>query len=318
MSTGRHAGSGSRVAARVVLALAGVAALVGSGLGPAAALPPGGAGSSTPGTSSTVSPTRLSAGDTIRFTLRGFPAGETVNVKIDDGAGYSDQTIQGSGVVYQQKIAAGGTVSGSFALPAKLSAGRHWLRFLASEEFTDAKGNLGVKGYTNRSPEFTVVAATTSGSTGGKTSGGKTTTGSSKGSQDATGGRDGAPDAASRGESATSGSEQGADAGDESAAAEPGAVVTARPRIEASTAPATAAPTTSPTMSPTAEQTLGTAAPALAATDPSTGSQTPVLGLGALAGVVVLGGLGAWLALRRPRGAPRGASRGARPPAGGA
>ena len=51
---------------------------------PARALPPGGAGESTAGTSSTVTG-QVGVGGTISFTVSGFPAGETVYVKIDDG-----------------------------------------------------------------------------------------------------------------------------------------------------------------------------------------------------------------------------------------
>lgn len=128
---------------------------------PAAAVPTGGASPDTPGTSASVSPRSLAAGTTISFTVGGFPAGEVVYVKIDDG-GYCDQQgVHGACVVHQQRIGADGRVAGSFVLPAGLPTGAHWLRFLASEELTDDQGAyLGVKGYTRRGgADFRVVAS---------------------------------------------------------------------------------------------------------------------------------------------------------------
>ncbi|MGO1181799.1 MAG: hypothetical protein ACTHZ5_06060 [Micrococcaceae bacterium] len=148
---------------------------------PAAAIPPSGAGSNTPGTSSQVSPARLQAGDRIQFTVRGFPAGETVNIKIDDGLNCTQSATHGACVYHKQRIPSTGTVSGSFALPADLAPGQHWLRFLTSETITDDSGQiLGEKGYTNRSNTFTVVArnSASSGTSGTTGSTGSTTNGS--------------------------------------------------------------------------------------------------------------------------------------------
>ncbi|MEP9382733.1 hypothetical protein [Nocardioides sp. KR10-350] len=148
-----------------LLLAAGVGAAVTT---PAYAIPPGGAGSDTAGTSASVSPRTLTAGGTIGFTVSGFPAGETVYVKIDDGSFCSSKGVHGACVVHQQAIGASGTVSGSFVLPTDLEPGRHWLRFLASEEVTKDGQYAGVKPYTCRgNSDFTVVA---SGSTSGGTS----------------------------------------------------------------------------------------------------------------------------------------------------
>lgn len=141
----------------------GVPAAVGAGFalalllaGPAAAVPPGGPGADTPGTSAEVSPTSLSAGDKISFTVHGFPAGETINVKIDDGEVCGEDAVHGACVVHKQQISSGST-EGSFRLPKDLKEGPHTLRFLASQEIKGSGG--GVNGFTLRSPEFTIASA---------------------------------------------------------------------------------------------------------------------------------------------------------------
>lgn len=124
--------------------------------GPVQALPPGGAQPNTPGTKSTISPKSVRAGGRVNFTLRGYPGGETVYVKFDDGGSSDgDQSIQGQGVVHQQKIPKSGTVSGSVKIPNDLANGTHWMRYLASETVP----GKGSKGYTNRSPNFTVTGS---------------------------------------------------------------------------------------------------------------------------------------------------------------
>lgn len=142
--------------------IAGLAVLIGSAAG-AGAIPPGGASPDTAGTSASVSPATLSPGDRISFTVRGFPAGETLYIKIDDGKNCAD-TTQGGCVFHQQAIPSSGVVSGAFDLPDSISVGKHWLRFLASEQIFNADGSFkGVKGYTRRGGgEFTIVAATNS------------------------------------------------------------------------------------------------------------------------------------------------------------
>jgi len=298
------------VRARIAVVALGAALATWLLAAPAQALPPGGAGPSTPGTSSTVSGS-VKAGGSIRFTLTGFPGGEVVYVKIDDGQGYSDQTLQGAGVVYQQKIPSSGTVSGSFALPSVIGTGKHWLRFLASEEFVDAKGNQGINGFTNRSPSFTVVA--TSNSTGTKDSSKDSSKGSSQGTDTGSAGtsstKDG--DSGASGDDGTTSSVD-APATDGGAATadpvEPGAVVTAPAAPEATPLP-TALSSAVPTPSATdvaAPQSAPAATPAVtpapvAAAPSDGGGGFPVVGLAAVVAVLVLGGLGAWLALRPRR-----------------
>ena len=64
---------------------------------PASALPPGGAATvNTPGTSSSVSPDSVEQCGSVSYEVSGFPAGETVNVKIDDGnVSGGDKSVQG-------------------------------------------------------------------------------------------------------------------------------------------------------------------------------------------------------------------------------
>ena len=118
---------------------------------PAAALPPGGASADTPGTSTSVSPRTVEQCGTLNWNVAGFPAGETVHIKIDDGDG-TDQATHGAGVVQTQRIGSGGTASGSLQIPCNMAPDGHWLRYLA----TGGENNLG---YTARAgSDFTVVA----------------------------------------------------------------------------------------------------------------------------------------------------------------
>ena len=102
-------------AALLALLTATAVALVVSGT--ARALPPGGAGSDTPGTSSTVS-SEVGIGERIQFTVWGFPAREIISVKIDDGITCGASAPQGACVVHSQKIPGSGPVSGSFVVGA--------------------------------------------------------------------------------------------------------------------------------------------------------------------------------------------------------
>lgn len=145
----------------VTVALLLAAALMLLGLaGSAQAVPPGGPSSDTEGTAGTASPRSLAPGGTIGFSISGFPAGETVSVKIDDGDFCSAKGVHGACVVHQQRVASDGTAKGSFALPSDLPEGDHWLRFLASEEIVDDEGRyLGVKPYSLRGDtDFTITA----------------------------------------------------------------------------------------------------------------------------------------------------------------
>ena len=120
---------------------------------PASALPPGGAATvNTPGTSSSVSPSSVEQCGSVSYEVSGFPAGETVNVKIDDGnVSGGDKSVQGQGVVDEQAIGDDGRASGSVEISCDFPTGMHTLRFLAT-------GGPQNKGYTNRSPEFEVTA----------------------------------------------------------------------------------------------------------------------------------------------------------------
>ncbi|WP_150461165.1 hypothetical protein [Nesterenkonia ebinurensis] len=146
---------------------------------PAHAIPPDGAGPDTPGTASTTSPTSgLRPGDTLNFTVHGFPAGETLYIKIDDGLNCSQAAVHGACVYHQQAIPASGTVSGSIVLPHDITPGQHWLRFLASEEMRDGSGNvIGTQGYTLRGQSFTVASRSTD--SGSQNSSGSPSTGES-------------------------------------------------------------------------------------------------------------------------------------------
>lgn len=176
----------TRTITAFVAALIAALGLCLAGLAPqSSALPPGGAADSSAGTSSTVS-SPVEVGGTVEFTLSGFPVGSTVSIKIDDGQGYSDQGTQFTGVVHQGVVPSSGTLSGSFQLPSFVEPGEHWLRFLTSVA-VDTDGG-GYQGYSNKSPNFTVVeAGSTSGgsnnSSGGSNSGGSGSGSNSGGSQ---------------------------------------------------------------------------------------------------------------------------------------
>ncbi|APT93412.1 hypothetical protein CPHO_11515 [Corynebacterium phocae] len=146
----------SRLGAKFrTLGVLGGTAFLASSMAPLAlALPPGGAGDDTPGTYSSVSPSEVEQCGYLDFEVGGFPAGEIVNIKIDDGAGFGgDMSVQGQGVVARHKINSDGTASGSIEVPCDLPPGQHHLRYLA----TEGERNLG---YTNRGgSNFTVIKA---------------------------------------------------------------------------------------------------------------------------------------------------------------
>lgn len=170
----------SRRPSHLALLLGAVIALLALASAPATAIPPDGAGADTPGTSAGVSERTLRAGEVIHFTVSGFPANEVVYVKIDDGKFCAKAGVHGACVVHQQRIPGNGRVTGSFVLPRDIKPGKHWLRFLASQELTDSSGNyLGIKGFTCRGKtDFSVVAGSASPSGGGTPATGGSATGS--------------------------------------------------------------------------------------------------------------------------------------------
>ncbi|MFT4008874.1 MAG: hypothetical protein QM655_02410 [Nocardioidaceae bacterium] len=226
---------------------------------PARAIPPGGASPDTPGTSATVANRTLQPGAVIHFTVTGFPAGEVVYVKIDDGKFCAKSGVHGACVVHQQRIGSGGRVSGSFVLPDDIRPGSHWLRFLASKEMTDADGNyLGVKGYTCRGDaDFTIVS-------------GSTSNGSSSGSSSSSG-----PQATSAPSAAGASTDTGpeiVEAGGVLTVPTPSGVPVARPTD----------PVTAPSPDPAAEA-AAEPRPAAASSSSSSGGGFPVLGAVVLA-----------------------------------
>ncbi|MBO1901564.1 hypothetical protein J4H92_06320 [Leucobacter weissii] len=148
-----------------VVVVAVVAALLLPGA-VASAVPADGPGSDTSGTSSRVWPAEVRVGDRLNFEVAGYPANETLYIKIDDGAACSD-TSHGACVYATQKLDANGSASGSIVVP-KLGTGAHWLRMLATGDVFDKKTGekLGYEGYTRRGGnDFTVVAGGSGSST---------------------------------------------------------------------------------------------------------------------------------------------------------
>ncbi|WP_294660946.1 plasmid partitioning protein [uncultured Rothia sp.] len=164
--------------AKALTACAAATLALGLGVGTASALPPGGAKASTPGTSSTVS-SSVSEHGVISFSVSGFPANTVVSVKVDDGSLCPSDAAQGACVVHQQMTDGNGNVSGFFILP-DVGPGTHTLRFLATGEKHDKDGKyLGTEAYSNRSPEFTVVAEGGSDNSSSNSSGSSSNRGSS-------------------------------------------------------------------------------------------------------------------------------------------
>lgn len=153
-------------------ALTAVGLLLGGSVS-AFALPPDGPGPETPGTSSRVWPIQVQAGDRLYFEVSGYPANETVYIKIDDGAACED-TSHGACVYHTQRLDSRGYATGSIVVP-NLSTGDHWLRMLATGDVFDSVTGekLGYEGYTRRGGnDFRVVAgSSSSGGSGAEGSG---------------------------------------------------------------------------------------------------------------------------------------------------
>ena len=266
----------------------------------AAALPPGGADDSTEGTSSTVTGS-VEAGGTLSFSLSGFPAGETVSIKIDDGAlDGSDNSVSGTGVVHQQKIGANGSVSGSFVLPSYVKPGTHWLRFLASQEIPESQGG-GTKGFSNRSPQFTVTgSASDSGDQGGAAAAGSGSGASGAGGSSNAGGAGG-------GSGSGSDSGAGANAG-VGAAGVAGSQATASAGASAKPTSGTLKVTASPSAKKKA-QPAATTVTTIVAMEQSPKSAFPVLGVSVFSAALLIGAvaIGAVLLRNRRRAGAAGA-----------
>lgn len=247
----------------------------------AQALPPDGPGPETPGTKSRVWPKKVKAGDRLYFEVSGYPANETVYIKIDDGTMCSD-TSHGACVYHTQKLNKKGYAKGSLVVP-NLAPGKHWLRMLATGDVFDSKTGekIGYKGYTRRGGNtFTVVE------------GGSST-------KDAGGSGNAAGGGSVKSDGTIAGGSVELDVADESPSpeaspADPAESATPSPEAEGATAEseapaddASATPIAAPVETPAAEP-----APA----------SVPVAGIAALAGSVVVGG-GAvgWALARRNR-----------------
>lgn len=154
---------------RLLLAAAFAAVAVLAPL-PAFALPPDGPSPNTPGTYVEVWPTEVKHGDVLNFRVSGFPPGEYIHLKYDDGseAVCGSSAVHGACVIHKQVVPSSGVTVGSIVIPADLPIGSHWLRFLASAPAPGGSGGvLGFSlhgqggGYGNS--DFTVVPGGTGG-----------------------------------------------------------------------------------------------------------------------------------------------------------
>ena len=130
-----------------IAAVAAVAAAVALSPQTAQALPPDGPSPNTPGTYVEVWPTTVKHGDVLNFRVSGFPAGEIIHLKYDDGSERvcGSSAVHGACVIHTQVIPSSGVTVGSIVIPGDLPVGGHWLRFLAS---SPAPGGNGVLGFT--------------------------------------------------------------------------------------------------------------------------------------------------------------------------
>ena len=264
----------------------------------ATALPPGGASGNSPGTSSTVSGS-VRAGDYLSFTLNGFPAGSTVSIKFDDGNTCSSNAPQGACVVHQQVVPSNGLLKGSFQVPKDINQGKHTLRFLTAVRVGDDGSS---KGYSNKSPQFTVTGVNSAAQGGGSVSGtqvdpnaGSNSGGSGSGGNSGSNGGSGS-DAGTSGQGGTTTQyvdENGNPLTEEQAKAlqeegKGGQVKEVTEEVEESqSASASATPTASASASASASADSRGAREASATTEDS-GSQFPWIGAGALAAVAIV------------------------------
>ncbi|MFD6534032.1 hypothetical protein ACFWEE_28875, partial [Streptomyces sp. NPDC060184] len=118
-----------------------------------------GSGSSTDGTATSATSATITAGSSVAaggkvsFRLTGYPAGQQITVKFDDGE------IIGQ---WPGGIAADGTFSGTVTVPATATKGAHWLRFLAPNPSTSTKAGFTV----TSGADASATASGTGGTTG--------------------------------------------------------------------------------------------------------------------------------------------------------
>lgn len=257
--------------------------------GPARAIPAGGADPDTSGTSASVSPSTLRAGERISFTVSGFPAGEIVYIKIDDGQNCSSSATHGACVYHEQKVTASGRASGSFTIPSDIGAGAHWLRFLASTVIKRDGVQIGTKGYTCRgNSDFTVVSSSSGTSGSGASGSGSSGSGSSGSSS----GSSGTGTTTGGGTSASAGSGSAAPTASGSSSVGSGAAVAVQPSASAA----------APTSDSTGDSTNDEAATAVTTTaQETTSSSFPWVGTVGLIGLLLLSFAGVRLAMLRHR-----------------
>ncbi|MEU9517223.1 hypothetical protein [Streptomyces sp. NPDC048224] len=110
-----------------------------------------GSGGATTGASATITAgSRVAAGGRVSFRVTGFPAGQQLTVKLDDGK-----------ILGQWTVGTDGSYSGGVTVPADTAEGAHWLRFLAPNPPTTLKVAFSV---------VTLGEAATSGTTAPDTS----------------------------------------------------------------------------------------------------------------------------------------------------
>lgn len=267
--------SGRRIGRALAAALLAFGLAMGAPSG-AQAIPPDGAGPDTPGTRSRVWPKKVKAGDRLNFEVSGYPANETVYIKIDDGLMCSN-TSHGACVYHTQKLNRKGYAKGSIVVPS-LAPGKHWLRMLATGDVVDSKTGekIGYEGYTRRGGnDFTVLA------------GGSSTNGAGGSGTVAGGG-------STKSDGTIAGGSVAIELGDDEASPTPEASA-AGTMDDVTTDVAEENPDSSAAQNVsangTAQQSIDSGAPATA--------ELPVVGIAALAGAVVIGGVAVGLALAR-------------------
>ncbi|KAB1642745.1 hypothetical protein [Gulosibacter chungangensis] len=176
---------------RLAVVMTATAALCAALFTPTAAnaLPPDGPSPDTPGTWSSVSPRQVAAGQTINFSVGGFPAGEIVHIKVNDGNPdvCSASATHGACVIHTQVIGSNGEAHGSLVVPSDLAPGSYWLRFLASEYVDPNNPSAGTRGYTNRgNSDFTIVSGSSGSNSGSSNSGSNSGSGGSGGNSGGT------------------------------------------------------------------------------------------------------------------------------------